>query len=695
LRHTARQILQVPQAIFKVIIDQGVVPEGFTQEQADRIVRELIARKSTFLNGFAPEVSIQLKTEEQVARQALLAELVAPIMPPVVMHTPANAGLSNSKKTVYQDELALHLSKLTNEREAILDMIRRGKGSHHSALDKKFQDLNREISSIDINIQQENWTTLPANILQEEPEEYKEEKLSQRLNAQMQQNTPEHKATPSSVLQAYDVKQGGLTALRAQLEKERILGEKSEDKTVCRVFQFQLPPVSIHFTGRVEVLAHITQTLGTRQGNVVTQSISGLGGVGKTQLAAQYAQLASQNAVCGGKQLHYQAVIWLNAECSLDVQFIVLAETLCGLEKPNTEEAIAAIYRYLQDKHTLIIFDNAIDSASIAPFLPPVPAKESRLDRLKSALLAKSPRNFHTLITSRNPDWGQISSLPLNGFNSQEAIAFVCTRLPNASETDIQILVDTVSNLPLALSQAVAYIAEGHCSLQEYPQQFTLHQLSLGQPVSAQGTVDQTVLTTFLLTFVRLKQTHPVIVPLLNACAYLAAEGILTTWLETGLAGLENENEESCILGQFSLGAFQAGLNQLQCHGLLQSSASGKINMHRLIQHVIRQQLTPDQQQAQIKKILTWLVELSSYVDKCFVEQQRAFIPHLEAVIQQHDQNSSEEGVVLAEVLHSLGFIYFYTLGQPLKGVRLFERALKIFDAHYGPDHYQVFGRCG
>jgi len=581
--HTARQILQIPQATFKAIIDQGVVAEGFTQKQADRIVQELIARKSTFLNGFAPEVSTQLRAEVQAARQALLTELAAPAVSPVVVHMPANTS----------------------------------------------------------------------------QEEHEEEKLSEEESI--------------ACLDALE-EQGVQNALA--LEEQRIRGEKPEDKTACRVFQ--PPAVSAHFTGRTEALASIAQALETRQGSVVTQSISGLGGVGKTQLAAQYAQLASQNAVCDGKPLNYQAMIWLNAERSLDLQFIVLAETWGGLEKAKTEEAIAAVYRYLRDKRTLIVFDNAIDSVSIAPFLPP--NKKSHLDRLKGALSARSRRNFHILITSRNPNWGQIPSLTLNGFSSQEAIAFVRTRLPAASEADIQILVDTVSNLPLTLSQAVAYIAEGHCSLQAYPQQFALHQLSLGQAVSAQSAAEQTVLTTFLLTFVRLKQTYPVVVLILNTCAYLAPENISTAWLE----------EEESILGQFSLEAVQAGLNQLQRYGLLQSSASGKVGMHRILQQVIHHQLTLDQQQAQIKKILRWLVELLSNADKRFVEQERAFIPHLEVVIQQYDQSSSEEGVALAKALASLGSLYFYRLGQPQKSLILLGRALRIQEAHYGPDHYEV-----
>jgi len=98
-----------------------------------------------------------------------------------------------------------------------------------------------------------------------------------------------------------------------RLEKERIQGEASEEKTVgCQVFQ--KPTVSPHFVGREETLASLTQALHAGHGSVITQGISGLGGVGKTQVAARYAQLASEGTPCGTQALQYQAVIWLNVQ---------------------------------------------------------------------------------------------------------------------------------------------------------------------------------------------------------------------------------------------------------------------------------------------------------------------------------------------------------------------------------------------
>ena len=227
---TARRILQVPRARFKAIIDQGIAKDGFTPKQVERILNELLSRKSTFLNGFAPEVSAQLKAEVKAARQAVLAEL---------------AGPEEAKDEIGPDIHVALAEQAGQEKQAI----------EQAAL----------------------------------------------------------------------------------LEKERIHGAP-EEKFETRVFQ--QPSVNQHFTGRVEALETITRALNAQQGSVITQGITGLGGVGKTQLAAKYVQIASEES-------RYQNIIWFNAEYSIDVQFIMLAEAWYKLSGLQAAEAIERVYKRL------------------------------------------------------------------------------------------------------------------------------------------------------------------------------------------------------------------------------------------------------------------------------------------------------------------------------------------------------------
>ena len=75
---TARQILQIPRSTFKALIDPVVSKDGFTAQQAGRLLNELLARKSIFMAAYAPEVSHTLQTEVQDALKEMMAALAKP-----------------------------------------------------------------------------------------------------------------------------------------------------------------------------------------------------------------------------------------------------------------------------------------------------------------------------------------------------------------------------------------------------------------------------------------------------------------------------------------------------------------------------------------------------------------------------------------------------------------------------------------
>ena len=123
---------------------------------------------------------------------------------------------------------------------------------------------------------------------------------------------------------------------------------------------FHLPTCSRDFVGRTKALEAVSQELNQSHGTVIGQSISGLGGVGKTQLALQYAHAAVEGLTVGGRRLSYDYVMWLNAETYLEGQFQAMAEVWLGEKELSGPEAVEAIYqRMLAGKRSLIVFDNA------------------------------------------------------------------------------------------------------------------------------------------------------------------------------------------------------------------------------------------------------------------------------------------------------------------------------------------------
>ncbi|HEV2655399.1 MAG TPA: toll/interleukin-1 receptor domain-containing protein, partial [Ktedonobacteraceae bacterium] len=126
------------------------------------------------------------------------------------------------------------------------------------------------------------------------------------------------------------------------------------------------------FLGRDELLARLHAQLHTGQTTAISQppqAVSGLGGIGKTQLAIEYAYRYHQD---------YQAVLWARAATSGDLiaSYSALA-TLLNLPEQQAgdqEITIAAVKAWLQkNSKWLLILDNADELELLPPFLPSVP----------------------------------------------------------------------------------------------------------------------------------------------------------------------------------------------------------------------------------------------------------------------------------------------------------------------------------
>ena len=121
-----------------------------------------------------------------------------------------------------------------------------------------------------------------------------------------------------------------------------------------------------YFTGRKDVLAALAASLATGKPAALTQAIAGLGGVGKTQTAVEFAYLHRND---------YRYVLWARAdsETSLISEFLKLAEQLNLPEKDARESArtIAAVQRWLSSTEGyLLVLDNADEPDLLGPFLP-------------------------------------------------------------------------------------------------------------------------------------------------------------------------------------------------------------------------------------------------------------------------------------------------------------------------------------
>ncbi|MGH3940011.1 MAG: hypothetical protein ACRDTG_15545 [Pseudonocardiaceae bacterium] len=119
----------------------------------------------------------------------------------------------------------------------------------------------------------------------------------------------------------------------------------------------------------------------------------------------------------------------------------------------ESDPVTAAVSRLLgalrERKRWLLIYDNAEDPRFLAPFLP--------------------GGSGQMLITSRNPHWDELAAtVPVDLFEPEESIHLLVQRVPALSAPDAAWVAATLDNLPLALAQAAAYLAETGLSAEEY-----------------------------------------------------------------------------------------------------------------------------------------------------------------------------------------------------------------------------------
>lgn len=176
--------------------------------------------------------------------------------------------------------------------------------------------------------------------------------------------------------------------------------------------------------------------------------VSGLGGIGKTQLVRKF---ISEN------RSFYKNVVWINSQERemINKDFETLAtdylhiQTYVNGKKIDCNSIIGLVLNKLSTSPTLIVFDNA-DKTENTKFV------------LTMGTLCIGP---HIVITSRIQEWSDfICRIKLGGFKSEDALEYVSKALIDPeylhkdSREDKEKLVEKLQKFPLALRQATAHI---------------------------------------------------------------------------------------------------------------------------------------------------------------------------------------------------------------------------------------------
>jgi hypothetical protein len=273
------------------------------------------------------------------------------------------------------------------------------------------------------------------------------------------------------------------------------------------------------FTGREELLKHLHDNLTQSKAAALTQAqaIHGLGGIGKTQTAVEYAYRY-------GDAYHF--VLWVNAATrdELITSFVGLATLLNLPERQEQDQTkiVAAVKQWFTTHDGwLLIVDNADDLAVAGEFLP-------------------TGGKGHLLLTTRAHAIGpRASGIEVEKLDSQQGMLLLLRRAnvlrldaslddaPLADRTAAAAIVEEMDGLPLALDQAGAFIEETQSTVTDYLQRYRQRQDVLLQRRGGPGKDHpEPVATTWSLSFERVEELNPLAAELLRCCAFLAPDAI-------------------------------------------------------------------------------------------------------------------------------------------------------------------------
>lgn len=239
-----------------------------------------------------------------------------------------------------------------------------------------------------------------------------------------------------------------LTAMAGYLAKVFIhcIQHKREAKYIFPPPFHNLMPQNIQFTGRGEVLQELTENF--RAGRYI-QILSGMPGVGKTQVALQYAY----------ENMHkYDIIWWVNAEN----EATLLEACSIFLHSQNVSAIDSIAIRFCNfferyDGSWLLIYDN-------------VQYSTSEQIRLLNAYIPKNNRAGRILMTSRWQNrFNGILPKNIDVFMPDEAVEFLQQNIEAEDIIGAGDLAKRLGYLPLPLSYSAAYINQTpHCNCVKY-----------------------------------------------------------------------------------------------------------------------------------------------------------------------------------------------------------------------------------
>jgi tetratricopeptide (TPR) repeat protein len=431
------------------------------------------------------------------------------------------------------------------------------------------------------------------------------------------------------------------------------------------------------FMGRDDALEAIEAALKRYEGRVAITALHGLRGVGKTTLAATYAERHRGD---------YRATWWIRAqtEATMCADLVALGVRLGWVAADEKEEpALAAVMERLRQEGEgiLLIYDNAIDANALKPHLPP-------------------GGRAQVLVTSNAHAWrGVAEPVEIRLWPKEIGADYLIKRTGRAAERDAAVaLSETLGGLPLAHEQAAAYCERLDIALGDYARRFEAAPAKLlddDRHAPTEYHDGLTVAKTFALAIDEATKLHPATEPLIVHAALLAPEPI-----PLFLFSEAREKFDEPLASALDRDGLDEGVAALRKFALLDretivderepSITTNCIRLHRLVRQVAVGRRDPEAREA-VRRALIRAVEAvypdDTYDDPRTWKRARRLDPLAMALVDDDRWSPSEEAEQAAALISRLATYRHGALATFAVARSLFERALAIREKTLGPEH--------
>ncbi|MFC1565066.1 NB-ARC domain-containing protein, partial [candidate division KSB1 bacterium] len=434
---------------------------------------------------------------------------------------------------------------------------------------------------------------------------------------------------------------------------------------------------NVYFTGRQEYIDRLHDQLNKEKISAISQkqAVCGLGGIGKTQIAVEYAYRYKDD---------YTAVFWVKSETKSDIDssLVEIAGKLNLPEKDQSDQLLivnAALKWFEENNNWLLIFDNADEKETLKILNDYIPSNETG-----NVIVTSRADNFHKIkithplkIDKLDPDEAFEMLRKHTGFDAE------MPEIKQAAEK----LVKELGYFPLAISQAAAYICAKKVSLSDYLDSYRKKGLVLLEEAPKDmDAYEETVLTTWSLNFDEIEKKSEASAELLKLFAFLNPDEIPCEILTMGytelgpviaaaLGGVEDEKTK-----------LHEALAPLTEYSLIEIDADNKIiSIHRLVQDVIKSRMNGDEKRDWAERIVNAFVEVypePEFENWGICERLHSNAQIVFEIIIDYKIENEKSGFILNQISR-------YSNGRGLynEGITFMQRAIEIGKKTIGEEH--------